>query len=387
MEQVESTRSKISEFIECENAYINAKHEDFVGFSYAEYVATRRVLARRNPAAETVKAGYLTITNISILSNKKFWFVLTPETLSWYTDETKQECKYVIAFDDFFMVSDLQKSYKFVLYHTKNKNIYKEMTRLELLAASVDDLENWKKSFGRVGIFGDNLDPLLLFNGSVSKEILDTNDPNLERQIETIWVLVDSYMQIVIATLKRMIPKMITYSLVKNCVQFLDKKFVAEFFNMVNVDEVMEENEIERNRRQQLKKTYDACRTALEKLHRIALPSNEFKIYKNENWSKKVISEPPQPQRPARPAKKAATTLRQRQNSAGSVSSSSTMANVVQPTKTSATNENSSIVSRKKSAPARNSVNYGNNRIMTSQMEKARQQAESNKPTFYLNDL
>lgn len=53
----------------------------------------------------------------------------------------------------------MQNSIKFLLSQSKNKNIYKEITKLEFNAATADDVYSWKKSFVRVGIFGDNVVP------------------------------------------------------------------------------------------------------------------------------------------------------------------------------------------------------------------------------------
>jgi dynamin GTPase len=67
-----------------ERAYINTRHEDFVGFSYAEQKAYSRVLKRRNPGADITMRGWLRVN-----SDKRYWFVLTLDALTWYAGRPK----------------------------------------------------------------------------------------------------------------------------------------------------------------------------------------------------------------------------------------------------------------------------------------------------------
>lgn len=45
--------------LDYEKAYINVKHEDFVGFNYAEQKAYAHVMKRRNPGTEEKMSGWL----------------------------------------------------------------------------------------------------------------------------------------------------------------------------------------------------------------------------------------------------------------------------------------------------------------------------------------
>jgi hypothetical protein len=67
-----------------------------------------------------------------------------------------------------------------------------------------------------VGIYSDTLTDVIV-NETVSSEILNTNDPWLERQIESIWILVESYMRIVCKTMLDIVPKCIVHVLIKGC--------------------------------------------------------------------------------------------------------------------------------------------------------------------------
>ena len=57
---------------------------------------------------------------------------------------------------------------------------------------------------------------------------MSSNDPQLERQVETIRNLVDSYMLIVMKTLKDMTPKMIMAMLINDTKQFISEELLAK---------------------------------------------------------------------------------------------------------------------------------------------------------------
>jgi len=65
-----------------------------------------------------------------------------------------------------------------------------------------------------VGIYSDTPTDVIV-SETVSSEIFDTNDPWLERQIESIWILVESYMRIVCKTMLDIVPKCIVRVLIK----------------------------------------------------------------------------------------------------------------------------------------------------------------------------
>jgi dynamin 1/3 len=55
-------------------------------------------------------------------------------------------------------------------------------------------------------------------------------DPQLERQVETIRNLVDSYMRIVTKTTRDMVPKAIMYLIVNNAKDFINGELLAHLY-------------------------------------------------------------------------------------------------------------------------------------------------------------
>ncbi|VDO12430.1 unnamed protein product, partial [Brugia timori] len=117
----------------------------------------------------------------------------------------------------------MSKQHKFALFYPDGKNIYKDYKQLELSASNLDEVDAWKASFLRAGVYPEKEKPVE--DGEVSfslfkflfaflpalmdvTEIEETSvDPQLERQVETIRNLVDSYMRIVTKTIRDLVPK------------------------------------------------------------------------------------------------------------------------------------------------------------------------------------
>ena len=89
--------------------------------------------------------------------HKDFWFVLTTESLAWYKDESEQDKKYMLPLDQ-LKVRDVEsglfsRKFLFALFNVEGRNIFKEFKQLELSCESLDELESWKASFLRAGVY------------------------------------------------------------------------------------------------------------------------------------------------------------------------------------------------------------------------------------------
>ena len=64
--------------------------------------------------------------------SKEFWFVLTPESLSWFKDDTLDEKKYMVPLSgDLKLRSQEKKSvfgahFSFQIFNQETRNVYKE---------------------------------------------------------------------------------------------------------------------------------------------------------------------------------------------------------------------------------------------------------------------
>ena len=98
-------------------------------------------------------------SGVSIMKggSKEFWFVLTTENLSWFKDEEERDKKYMLPLDN-LKIRDLEsgflsKRHSFALFSTEGRNVYKEFKQLELSCDSAEDVDSWKASFLRAGVY------------------------------------------------------------------------------------------------------------------------------------------------------------------------------------------------------------------------------------------
>lgn len=103
-----------------------------------------------------IRKGMLGLhTGVSLMrgGSKDFWFVLTTESLSWYKDQDERDKKYMLQLDQ-LKVRDLDvRRHMFAIIHSEGRNVFKEYKMLELSCESQDDVDSWKASFLRAGVY------------------------------------------------------------------------------------------------------------------------------------------------------------------------------------------------------------------------------------------
>uniref|UniRef100_A0A8C3Q8Q2 dynamin GTPase n=1 Tax=Geospiza parvula TaxID=87175 RepID=A0A8C3Q8Q2_GEOPR len=231
------TKDQILLLIDIELSYINTNHEDFIGFP-------RPVLLR------VIRRGWLTINNISIMKggSKEYWFVLTAESLSWYKDEEEKEKKYMLPLDN-LKIRDVEKGFMstkhiFAIFNTEQRNVYKDLRQIELACDSQEDVDSWKASFLRAGVYPEK-------DQDGAQENTFSMDPQLERQVETIRNLVDSYVGIINKSIRDLMPKTIMHLMINNTKDFIHSELL------------MEESAEQAQRRDEMLRMYHALKEAL----------------------------------------------------------------------------------------------------------------------------
>lgn len=89
-------------------------------------------------------------------------------------------------------------------------------------------------------------------------------DPQLERQVETIRNLVDSYMKIITKTFRDLVPKVIMYLCINNTKDFIYSELLAALYASGDQSQMMEESPEEATRREEMLRMYHACKEALQ---------------------------------------------------------------------------------------------------------------------------
>lgn len=97
----------------------------------------------------------------------------------------------------------MSRRHLFAIFNPDQRNVYKDYKQLELSCESQEDVDSWKASFLRAGVYPERNVDTSSSNGNEegsSDAGVSSLDPQLERQVETIRNLVDSYMKIVTKT-------------------------------------------------------------------------------------------------------------------------------------------------------------------------------------------
>ncbi|XP_033829148.1 dynamin-1-like [Periophthalmus magnuspinnatus] len=269
------SKGQVLLLIDIELSYVNTNHEDFIGFANAQQKSSqmsKKKAAGNQDEIMVIRKGWLTINNISIMKGgaKDYWFVLTAEALSWYKDDEEKEKKYMLPVDN-LKLKDIEKSFMsskhvFALFNTEHRNVYKDYRQLELASESQEEVDSWKASFLRAGVYPER---------SVDKEKekdteessgdgrLHSLDPQLERQVEIVRNLVDSYLSIIHRTVRDLVPKTIMHLMVNNTKEFIHSDLLAQLYSCGDQNSLMEESQEQAQHREEMLRMYHALKEGL----------------------------------------------------------------------------------------------------------------------------
>uniref|UniRef100_A0A8C6LXY1 Interferon-induced GTP-binding protein Mx n=1 Tax=Nothobranchius furzeri TaxID=105023 RepID=A0A8C6LXY1_NOTFU len=244
-EQESKCRDQVLMLIDIQLAYINTKHEDFIGFT----------------------------NNIGIMKGgaKEFWFILSTESLSWFRDEEEKEKKYMLPLDN-LKLRDVEKGFMsskfvFAIFNTESRNVYKDYRCLELACNSQEELDSWKASLLRAGVYPEKEDG---FRNGLEK----FTNPQLERQVETIRNLVDSYMSIIYKTMRDLMPKTVMHLMINSVfesksriycfkLEFISSELLAQLYALGECTSLMDESPEQRQHREEVLRKHVALKEAL----------------------------------------------------------------------------------------------------------------------------
>ncbi|XP_074025554.1 dynamin-1 shibire isoform X2 [Leptinotarsa decemlineata] len=256
--------------IDCELAYMNTNHEDFIGFANAQNQSESATAkgTRGTLGNQVIRKGYMCIHNLSMLKGSRdYWFVLTSENISWYKDEEEREKKYMLPLDG-LKLRDIEQGFMsrrhmFSIFFPDGRNVYKDYKQLELSCETLDEVDSWKASFLRAGVYPEKQTETLNGEDSSAESVTSSMDPQLERQVETIRNLVDSYMRIVTKTTRDLVPKTIMYMIINHTKDFINGELLAHIYASGDQSQMMEEAPEEAQKREEMLRMYHACKEAL----------------------------------------------------------------------------------------------------------------------------
>ncbi|XP_027412212.1 dynamin-1 isoform X3 [Bos indicus x Bos taurus] len=269
------TKEQVMLLIDIELAYMNTNHEDFIGFANAQQRSNqmnKKKASGNQDEILVIRKGWLTINNIGIMKggSKEYWFVLTAENLSWYKDDEEKEKKYMLSVDN-LKLRDVEKGFMsskhiFALFNTEQRNVYKDYRQLELACETQEEVDSWKASFLRAGVYPERVgdkEKASETEENGSDSFMHSMDPQLERQVETIRNLVDSYMAIVNKTVRDLMPKTIMHLMINNTKEFIFSELLANLYSCGDQNTLMEESAEQAQRRDEMLRMYHALKEAL----------------------------------------------------------------------------------------------------------------------------
>merc|ERR1719322_2319123 len=273
-EKEQKCKDQIMMLIDCELAYMNTNHEDFIGFANAQSSTQNAEKTGRKLGNQVIRKGYMAIHNLGIMKggSRDYWFVLTSESLSWFKDEEEKDKKFMLPLDQ-LKLRDVESTFMsrrhmFQLYSSEGRNVFKDFKTLDLSCETQDDVDSWKASFLRAGVYPEK--STVDTGGAEGEEGRSENaglgsvDPQLERQVETIRNLVDSYMKIVTKTCRDLVPKIIMYLMINDTKAFINGELLASLYSTGDTQGMMEESADEALRREEMLRMYHACKEALK---------------------------------------------------------------------------------------------------------------------------
>lgn len=266
-------KDHVLSLIDCELAYMNTNHEDFIGFANASNQTQSAEKTGRKLGNQVIRKGYMSIHNLGMLKGgaKDYWFVLTSESISWFKDEEERDKKFMLPLDSLKLrdmeAGFMSRRHMFAIYNPEGRNVCKDWKQLELSCEGADDVDSWKASFLRAGVYPEKTGEATNGDGeedSMPKDALGSIDPQLERQVETIRNLVDSYMKIVTKTCRDLVPKSIMYLMINDVKQFINAELLAQLYATGDTQNMMEESADEALKRESMLAQYHACKEAIK---------------------------------------------------------------------------------------------------------------------------
>ncbi|XP_028256718.1 dynamin-2 isoform X2 [Parambassis ranga] len=297
-ERDSKTKDQVLLLIDIELSYINTNHEDFIGFANAQQRTAANATKKRVMPNQVIRRGWLTI-NISIMKggSKDYWFVLTAESLSWYKDEEEKEKKYMLPLDN-LKLRDVEKGFMsskhvFAIFNTEQRNVYKDLRQIELACDTQEDVDSWKASFLRAGVYPEKDQPEN--EDTINQSDTVSMDPQLERQVETIRNLVDSYISIVNKSIRDLMPKTIMHLMINSAKDFIHSELLAYLYSAGDQGSMMEESAEQAQRRDEMLRMYHALKEALVLIGDISTTTVSIPVPPpvDDTWISKEPSPPP----------------------------------------------------------------------------------------------
>lgn len=323
-------KAQVAMTIDVELSYINSNHPDFIGFANAaSAIKSGNSRGNSSKGNTLLRKGFLQIKEDSkknqamnwLKGGKEVFVVVTTNTITFFKDKDEKELRGQVKTEGLKLedIPDGSKGCTFRIFHpSESLKMYKEQDHAILHAQNKDTKTAWQASLLRAGVYPQK------------KKKVDGNeefgansmDPQLERQVDIIRNLVDSYLGIVTKKLQDTIPKIIMHLVVNAVKEFSKEDLLGGIYSQhgSEADSLLEESQDLITQRKELVNIYESSKKALKAIAKVSaktrsepLPppvQNNIKV----EARKPVVPTPTSPRGPpptaARPAPKPAPSSR-----------------------------------------------------------------------------
>lgn len=271
----DEAKDQVALTIDFELAYIDSSHPDFIGFANA-------AKGKKNPASpganqpkpnQVLRKGFLQTSSgggggmLSMKSkSKEIWVVVTSSSIVLFKDKDEKDNKGTCKTEG-LKVEDLSdpKGCTFRLFSPEGNCIYKDESEIIFHTQNRDAKTTWQASLLRAGAY-----PVKESRSEVSND--NTMDPQLERKVDLIRELVDSYLSIVTKKLQDTVPKISMHMLVNRMVSFSKDDLLSGIYSTHggNADTLLEESANARKEREDILNIYESSKSALAVINRVS---------------------------------------------------------------------------------------------------------------------
>ncbi|XP_071947301.1 dynamin-1-like isoform X2 [Antedon mediterranea] len=312
-EREQRTKDNVLVLLDIQLSYMNTNHEDFIGFANAQG-KKKASGEKKGVGNQVIRKGWISLHNISFMKggSRDYWFVLTAENVMWFKDDEEKEKKFYLPLEN-LKLKDLEqgflsKKHAFALFNPDQRNVYKDYKQLELSCESQEEVDSWKASFLRAGVYPETIkDDDDDTQTSAQVGDIGSMDPILERQVETIRNLVESYMKIVSKQVRDLVPKTLMFLMINDTKEFITSELLAHLYSSGDQNGLMEESAEEAERRDEMVRMYQATKEALQIIGDVSMKTISTPLpppVKNDDLIKPFSNGPssqPQPQVSRRP--------------------------------------------------------------------------------------
>ncbi|XP_076313255.1 dynamin-1-like isoform X2 [Tachypleus tridentatus] len=303
-EQEQETKNQCIRHINAEMAFHNVRHPDFDRDRPRSKLRSKETTLNSveeipEPQMKDICEGSLLLTVKGGLRNshKDSWCKLSSNYFSWQKKEDTNDKRNMIPLTELRMQPKKSKSdsknkndnkaQKFILFRADGRSVFRDLKQLEFVCMDMTDLEKWTDAFKQVNVpvtlskscsmeslcQVDSNSTKNVYTSQATRMILEKGrekveqifqDPYMEKQVDELAGMVESYMEIVEKNIQDTTPKYIMLLLVQETLNYALCDLAGDIIGITNTETLMEVCAEEEKRRKELQSACNAIEEALK---------------------------------------------------------------------------------------------------------------------------